>query len=91
LCEIANSASKTNSQFKGYYKGLVIRRGVNRAIIALAHKILEIVYTVLNKKEPYKDPNINYEALVVERNAPRWFAALKKFGYLPSTSTKPAG
>jgi hypothetical protein len=45
--------------------------------------MLEVIFTVLKKKEPYKDPGINYEALVVARNAPRWIAALQEFGYLP--------
>lgn len=83
LCEAANSAAKTNSQFKGFYQGLVIRRGHKRAIIALGHKLLEIIFTLLKKKEAYLDPGINYQALVVARNAPRWIAALKEFGYWP--------
>lgn len=83
LCEAANSAIKTNSQFKGLYKGLVIRRGHKRAIVAVGHKLLEVAHTILKKKEPYRDPNIDYEAFVVQRNAPRWIQALQKFGYLP--------
>ncbi len=83
LCEAANSASKTKSQFKGFYKGLVIRRGHKRAIVAVGHRLLEVIFIVLHKKEPYKDPGIDYEALVVERNAPRWIQAMQKFGYLP--------
>ena len=82
LCEVSNSAIKTESQFKGFYKGIVIRRGHKRAIIAVGHKLLEIVYIVLSKKKPYKDPEIDYEALTVQRNAPRWIQALEKFGYL---------
>lgn len=84
LCELANCACKTASQFKGYYKALAIRRGHKRAIVALGHKILEIIYTILKKKQPYKDPNIDYKALVVSRNAPRWIAALREFDYLPT-------
>lgn len=82
MCEVANSAIKTNSQFKGLYKGLVIRRGHKRSVIAVGHKILEIIFTVIKKKEPYKDSTINYEALAVMRNAPRWIKSLQKFGYL---------
>ncbi|MFY9222924.1 MAG: hypothetical protein WAQ98_09655 [Blastocatellia bacterium] len=69
LCELANCASKTASQFKGYYKALAVRWGHKRAIVALAHKTLEIIYTLLKKKELYKDPNIDYKTLVVSRNA----------------------
>ena len=35
LCEIANAVIKTDSQFKGFYKGLVIRRGHKRSIVAV--------------------------------------------------------
>jgi hypothetical protein len=82
LCEAANSARKTQSQFQGIYKGLVIRRGHKRAIVAVGHRILQIIYVLISRKEPYKDPEIDYEALVVQRNAPRWLAALEKYGYL---------
>jgi len=82
LCEVANAARKTDSQFKGLYQGLVIRRGHKRAIIAVGHRILEVVYLLLSKKEPYRDPCVDYEALMVKRNAPRWIQALRKYGYL---------
>jgi transposase len=88
LCETANSARKTRSQFQGLHKGLVIRRGHKRAIVAVGHRILKIVYTLLSKKEPYRDPEIDYEALVVHRNAPRWLSALHKYGYLSSMTAK---
>lgn len=90
LCEISNAARRTRSQFKGKYKGLVIRRGHKRAIIALGHKILRVIYTLLKKKMLYRDPSIDYEALAVKRNAPRWIQALKKFGYLQQVNTAPA-
>jgi transposase len=82
LCEVANSARQTDSQFKGLYKGLVIRRGHKRAIMAIGHRILEIIFILITKKEPYIDRTIDYEALVVKRNAPRWIQALLKYGYL---------
>ena len=82
LCEIAHSAKKTNSQFKGLYSGLVIRRGCKRATVAVAHKICEIIFIILSRKEHYRDPGIDYERLVVERNAPRWLRCLKRYGFL---------
>ncbi len=88
LCEVANSARVTQSQFQGLYKGLVIRRGHKKAIVAVGHRLLKIVYTLISRKEPYKDPEIDYEALVVQRNAPRWLAALKKYGYLDEMNSR---
>jgi len=83
LCEISNAASKTKSQFRGQYQGLVIRRGHKRAIIAVGHKVLRVVYAMLKSLQPYRDPEIDYTSIVVQRNAPRWIAALKKYGFLP--------
>lgn len=82
LCEVANAARKTESQFKGKYQGLVIRRGHKRTIIALGHKLLRVIYSMLNNNRPYIDPQVNYEELMVRRNAPRWISALVRFGHL---------
>jgi transposase len=82
LCEISNAAHRTDSQFKGKYKGLVIRRGHKRTIVAIGHKILRIIFTLLRDLTPYHDPAVDYEELMVKRNAPRWIKALKNFGYL---------
>lgn len=81
LCEAANAASKTKSQFKGKYQSLVIRRGHKRTIVAVAHKMLRVIYSMLKNNRPYYDPEVDYEALMVQRNAPRWIKALKKYGY----------
>ncbi|MBF0240126.1 MAG: IS110 family transposase [SAR324 cluster bacterium] len=83
LCECANAAIKSKSQFKGRYQGLVIRRGHKRSIVAIAHKLLQTIYVMLKKHEPYRDPQIDYEELVVKRNSARWIKALDKHGYLP--------
>lgn len=83
LCEVANAAIRTTSQFSGQYKSLVIRRGHKRTIFAVGHKILRIIFALLKTLKPYKDPGIDYTKIIVDRNAPRWLAALKKYGYLP--------
>ncbi len=82
LCEVAHAATRTNSQFKGYYQGLVIRRGHKRSIIASGHKILRVIYKLFNSQKPYIDPEINYEEIMVKRNAPGWIQALIKYRYI---------
>ena len=67
-------------------ESLVIRRGTKRAIIASAHKVLKTVFVLLSRQVPYRDSTVDYQALVVKRNAPRWIRQLKKFGYLPKTA-----
>lgn len=56
MCEVANAASKTKSQFKGFYQSLVIRRGHKRSIIATAHKSLRVIYKLLSVNKAYVDP-----------------------------------
>jgi transposase len=41
-----------------------------------------VIFIVLSRKEHYKDPKIDYQRLVVERNAPRWLRTLKKYGFM---------
>lgn len=61
---------------------MVIRRGHNRTIVAIAHKLLEVIYILISRRVPYKDATVDVEEVIVRRNAPRWIQALKKFGYL---------
>ncbi|GLI33030.1 IS110 family transposase [Desulforhabdus amnigena] len=84
LCEMANAARRTKSMFQSKYSGLVIRRGHKRAIIALAHKILKIVFILLSRRVPYRDSQVDYKELMVQRNAPRWIAALRQYHMLPT-------
>lgn len=87
LCETANAAIKTEGQFKDKYQTLTVRRGHKRSIIAIGHKMLRVTYTLLKHNKPYCDPGIDYQAMMVKRNAPRWFKALREYGYLDSTQT----
>lgn len=86
LCEFAHAASRTRSVFHSKFQSLRIRRGHKRAIIALAHKLLRTIYFMLERGKHYRDSATDYEALSVQRNAPRWIKALIRFGFI----TKPA-
>jgi transposase len=81
-CPIAWAAVRTTSQFKSRFQSLVSRRETKKAIVAIGHKVLKTVFVLLSRQVPYKDSTVDYEALVVKRNAPRWLRQLKKFGYL---------
>jgi transposase len=82
LCEFAHAASRTTSVFKSKFQALVVRRGYKRAIIAIGHKILRTIFFMLKRREHYRDSATDYEALSVQRNAPRWIKALTKFGFI---------
>ena len=87
LCEFAHAASRTTSVFKSKFQSLVVRRGYKRAIVAIGHKILRTIFFMLKRREHYRDSATDYEALSVQRNAPRWIKALTKFGFIAKAST----
>lgn len=86
LCECAHAAGRTQSVFKSKFEALRLRRGHKRAIVAIAHKLLRTVFYMIQRHEPYQDRSVDYQALSVQRNAPRWIRMLVKYGYL----TQPA-
>uniref|UniRef100_A0ABX1N841 IS110 family transposase n=2 Tax=Aromatoleum TaxID=551759 RepID=A0ABX1N841_9RHOO len=83
LCEFAHAASRTKSALQSKFQSLIVRRGHKRAIVALAHKILRTLFFMLKRGEHYRDSATDYEALSVQRNAPRWIKALTRFGFIP--------
>jgi transposase len=86
LCEFAQAASKSRCALKAKFAALTIRKGHKKSIVALAHKMLRIIFTIIRNKTPYKDPSVDYEALSVQRNAPRWIKMLHKHGYMPAAA-----
>ncbi len=91
LTECALGAARTHHcQFRGYHKTLTIRRGYKRATVATAHKMLRIAYQMLRTGRPYHDPETDYEALMVKRNAPRWIRMLEQHGFMLPSAQHPA-
>jgi transposase len=84
LCEAANAARRTHSALRGNYQSLVARKGHRKAIIAVGHQMIRIIYFMFTRRQAYRDSGMDYQALVVNRNAPRWIQALKKYGYWPT-------
>jgi len=84
LCEFAQAAGRSRCALKGKFQALKVRKGHKRSIVALAHKMLRIIYAMLSKQTHYVDKSVDYEALMVARNAPRWLQMLVKHGYVPA-------
>jgi transposase len=83
LVEIAHVASKTkNTYLAAQYKRIAARRGKKRALIAVGHTVLIIVYTLLTRQQPYQDLGAAYfdqrEQHRVER---RLVQRLERLGY----------
>ncbi|RIZ70737.1 MAG: hypothetical protein D0528_00840, partial [Methylococcales bacterium] len=88
LCECANAARNTKSSLAAKYRSLMARKSHKKAIVAIAHKLIRIIYFMLSRHELYCDLGVDYEVMSAQKNAPRWIKALKKIGKLPVT--KPA-
>lgn len=82
LCELAQAAARTRCALKAKFESLAVRKGHKKSIIALAHKMLRTIYAMLAHGTHYQDRNVDYEALTVARNAPRWIKMLRKHGFI---------
>jgi transposase len=87
LCEFAQAASRSRCGLKEKFTALSIRKGHKKAIVALAHKMLRIIFAMLKNHTPYQDQAVDYEQLLVQRNAPRWIKMLLKHGFIRPAST----
>jgi transposase len=61
LVEVAKAISKTkkDSKLKRFFMRVMARRGKNVAAVALARKVLCILYHLLMKREDYQEPMVN--------------------------------
>ena len=56
LIQAAHAAVRVKeSSLAAFYHRLVARRGVKKAIVAVARKLLTLAYTLLRKREPYQE------------------------------------
>ena len=83
LVEIAHVASKTkNTYLAAQYRRIAARRGKKRALMAVGHTVLTIVYTMLTRQQPYQELGAAYfdqrERQRVER---RLVQRLERLGY----------
>jgi transposase len=83
LVESAHVAAKTKqTALAAQYKRLAARRGKKRALIALGHTLLIIVYHVLTRKQPYQDLGAAYfDAREKQRVEHRLVRRLEGLGY----------
>lgn len=86
LCEAANGAIRTLSVFREKYRGLVVRRGHKKAIVAIAHKMIRTIGFMFTRRQTYRDSGFDYAAANVKKNAPRWIKALETHGYVVKLS-----
>jgi transposase len=83
LCECANAARRTRSSLAAKFRSLMVRKSYKKSIVALAHKMIRLIYLLLARDQPYLDPGTDYAAISAKKNAPRWIRQLKAIGEWP--------
>jgi len=60
LCEAAWAASRSrNTRLSAKYWSLAAKRGKKKALVAIGHRMLTIIYHMLKNKEPYHESTVN--------------------------------
>jgi transposase len=74
MCQAAWAASHTkNSYLSAFYRRMSVRKGAQKAIMALAHHMIVVIHQVLSRQEEYVEFGGDYYD---QRNKPRTVARL---------------
>jgi transposase len=84
LIEIAHVAAKTKDTYlAAQYRRIAARRGKKRALVALGHTVLVIVYHILTRREPYRELGMTYfDERDRQRVEQRLVRRLERLGYV---------
>ena len=91
LCECAYAVRNTKRTLAAKYRRLILRKSHKKAIIAIAHKMIRLIFLMLSRRQPYIDQGSNYAAMSAKKNAPRWIKQLKAIGRWPAPKPAAAG
>lgn len=83
LCQAAWAATrKKDSYFQAQYRRLAGRRGKKRALVAVGHSLLVVIYHILKDNLTFKDLGADhFEKLNVKRLIPKLVKRLENLGY----------
>jgi transposase len=93
LIESARAAARTKgSYFGAQYRQIARRRGPNKAAVAVAHSLIELVWHLLSTGDLFKDLGDDYYKTRQdpERQARRLLAQLEDLGYTVTVTAPPA-
>jgi hypothetical protein len=83
LIEAAQAAARSKGTFLGaYYQRLRKRMGHKKAIVALAHRILVIIYHLLKDQQSYRELGPDHAEAEVRNASKRWaIRRLEQLGF----------
>jgi transposase len=83
MCQAAWAASHTkNTYLSAFYRRMAIRKGAPKAVMALAHHMMVVVYQVLSRREEYVEFGGDYyDRRDKPRTVARLVTRLAKLGY----------
>ena len=91
MTQSAQSAIRNkNSFFKAQYDRLVVRRGANKAKVAVAHSIIIAIWHILKHSVPYKDLGSDYyNKQNAEKKKLFHLKKLLELGWIPPVQVAP--
>jgi transposase len=91
LVQAARAAARTKGCYlKAQYSRLAARRGRNRAAVAVGRTILQIVYYLISRQEPYRELGVDhFDRLDKERTSKRLMRRLESLGYVVTLQEVP--
>lgn len=82
LAEVVWSITRTDTYLAAQYHRIARRKGKRRAVMAVAHSLLVIIYHVLKKKKPYEELGSDYfDRLDTEQTQRYYVRRLEQLGY----------
>lgn len=92
LCQVAQAIGRTSGSYlAAMYHRLARRRGKGRAILAVAHSVLVILYHLLRDHKPYTDLGADYfDKLDAKRLQRQHVRRLEQLGYSVTLTPMPA-
>ena len=74
----------TKSTLAAKYRSLMVRKSHKKAIVAVARKMIRLIYILLSRRQPYIDQHIDYAAMSAK------IRQLKTIGKWPAANSTPA-
>jgi transposase len=88
LAEVVWSITRTDTYLAAQYHRIARRKGKRRAVMAVAHSVLVIIYHVLREQKPYEELGVDYFDRLDTQQVQRYYVRrLEQLGYTVELSS----